>query len=247
MKPNSLRCTNCMGNLVTLSHPLDPKRRNMCIKCANKETMKKLKQAEWEEIEKKTMKEAQKQKIPHHLIEHTIDRWKVDLSGLIYDMVNHRPNMELGYIPNYKDITNLIDSELSRQRAEIVEEMGKKPTTPPVKQTQGWEKRFDAKFVMDNGVEWKGKNGQWAGEDGPDIDAIKDFIASQRQELVKKIRIAERHALDKSYKKYGVLNYDYNNGVFEMRFELEDILSALEKEGKKEEYERSSNSGNKPK
>ena len=133
MKPNSLRCTNCMGNLVTLSHPLDPKRRNMCIKCANKETMKKLKQAEWEEIEKKTMKEAQKQKIPHHLIEHTIDRWKVDLSGLIYDMVNHRPNMELGYIPNYKDITNLIDSELSRQRAEIVEEMGKKPTTPPVK------------------------------------------------------------------------------------------------------------------
>ncbi len=101
----------------------------------------------------------------------------------------------------------------------------------PVKQTQEWEKRFDAKFVMDNGVEWKGKNGQWAGEDGPDIDAIKDFIASQKKEMVEKIRVAERRVLDKSYKKYGVLNYDYNNGVFEMRFELEDILSALEKEG----------------
>ena len=39
MKPNFSRCTNCMGNLVTLSHPLDPKRRNMCMKCANKEIL----------------------------------------------------------------------------------------------------------------------------------------------------------------------------------------------------------------
>ena len=63
------------------------------------------------------------------------------------------------------------------------------------------------------------------------IEIIKPFLSSQKQEMMERIKVAERHALDKSYKKYGVLNYDYNNGVFEMRFELEDILSALEKEG----------------
>ena len=36
----------------------------------------------------------------------------------------------------------------------------------PVKQTQEWEKRFDAKFVMEKGVEGKGKRGRGGGR-GP--------------------------------------------------------------------------------
>ena len=40
MKPNFSRCTNCnalLGNLAVLSPTLDPKKRNMCMKCADKE------------------------------------------------------------------------------------------------------------------------------------------------------------------------------------------------------------------
>jgi len=50
-----------------------------------------------------------------------IERWKVELSGLIYDMVNHRPsNLPhlKGLIPNFKDIEQLIETEISQAKAE---------------------------------------------------------------------------------------------------------------------------------
>lgn len=48
----------------------------------------------------------------------TIDIWEVDLSGLIYDMVNHRSNKVAGFVPTYKDITNYVRS-LMKHRSEV--------------------------------------------------------------------------------------------------------------------------------
>jgi len=46
-------------------------------------------------------------------IEELIDTWKVELSRLIWEMVNKRPNKRLGFIPIYKHIVDYIADEIA--------------------------------------------------------------------------------------------------------------------------------------
>lgn len=106
-----------------------------------------------------------------------------------------------------------------------------KPTTPPVKQTQGWEKS------LENTRLWKEGGSSFECSDYEGIcEDMKHFISktrsSQKQEIVEKIERAERNAINEGIKKFGVYKYDYMEGVFMMKFSLLDILSALEKEKK---------------
>ena len=46
-------------------------------------------------------------------VETTIETWKVELSGLIFNMVNHRPDKRIGFIPGYGDIVKFVADELA--------------------------------------------------------------------------------------------------------------------------------------
>lgn len=64
-----------------------------------------------------------------------IERWKVELSGLIYDMVNRRPSNLYhlrGIIPNFKDIEELIENEMKQQLQLVFEEIEKTRKTESV-------------------------------------------------------------------------------------------------------------------
>jgi len=46
-------------------------------------------------------------------IEALMDTWKIELSGMIWEMVNKRPNKRLGFIPNYKHIVDYIANQIA--------------------------------------------------------------------------------------------------------------------------------------
>jgi len=57
-------------------------------------------------------------------IEALMDTWKIELSGMIWEMVNKRPNKRLGFIPNYKHIVDYIANQIAwskkRKQAELL-------------------------------------------------------------------------------------------------------------------------------
>jgi len=60
-------------------------------------------------------------------IEALMDTWKIELSGMIWEMVNKRPNKRLGFIPNYKHIVDYIANQIAwskkRKQAELLLEL----------------------------------------------------------------------------------------------------------------------------
>ena len=105
--------------------------------------------------------------------------------------------------------------------------MTKKPSKPPVQQTQGWEKMRDDFFNL-----LRTPEANFSDKERFLWDWVEELLSSQKQEMVEKIERAERNAINEGIKKFGVYKYDYMEGVFIMKFSLLDILSALEKEGK---------------
>jgi len=60
-------------------------------------------------------------------IEELMDPWKIELSGMIWEMVNKRPNKRLGFIPNYKHIVDYIANQIAwnkkRKQGELLLEL----------------------------------------------------------------------------------------------------------------------------
>jgi hypothetical protein len=56
---------------------------------------------------------------------------------------------------------------------------------------------------------------------------IRHQIAQAKKEVLERIRKAEKIALAKGVKKYKKYNYDFNEGVFSMRYAIEDQLTKL--------------------
>ena len=59
--------------------------------------------------------------------EELMDTWKIELSGMIWEMVNKRPNKRLGFIPNYKHIVDYIANQIAwnkkRKQGELLLEL----------------------------------------------------------------------------------------------------------------------------